>query len=204
MHFESAWEATLRYCGGTLNSKPWPLEHVSVSFYHSAILIKSCNNPTLVTPDEPVHSFVGSYVANSHLLPGLDSQDDWSWHLLCSNCCCHSSVNSDLKLPPWPSDLEVLFLQVEAQFSTRGVTAQKTHFDYIVSSLSPEITTDDRSERHSIETTYRRALKTAVGKLAEMADKVMEVATPTFGHSNHLTSNNFEMKLPISPLLWSL
>nr|XP_054752872.1 uncharacterized protein LOC129258662 [Lytechinus pictus] len=50
-----------------------------------------------------------------------------------------------IKLPPfWANDPEIWFVQVEAQFHTKGITAEITKFNYVVASLQQEVAMEVR------------------------------------------------------------
>ena len=51
-----------------------------------------------------------------------------------------------VNLPPfWPSDSQLRFTQVQAQFPIRGIMSQKTKFDYVIASLAPKFAADIRN-----------------------------------------------------------
>ena len=86
-----------------------------------------------------------------------------------------ASVNAiSLKLPPfWPADPDLWLAQVEAQFSTRGITVEKTMFDYIVSVLAPDTATTVRDLILSppADSPYAAALKKALIKSTVGSDQ---------------------------------
>ena len=47
-------------------------------------------------------------------------------------------------LPFWSADPQIWFTQIKAQFTTWGITSQKTKFNHIVASLAPEFATEVR------------------------------------------------------------
>ena len=47
-------------------------------------------------------------------------------------------------LPFCSSDPQVWFMQVEVQFTTRGINNQRTMFNYVIASLSLEVATEIR------------------------------------------------------------
>ena len=56
-----------------------------------------------------------------------------------------ASTTINIRLPPfWPADPAIWFAQVEATFATKKLTSQKSRFDFVVASLSPEVATEVR------------------------------------------------------------
>ena len=54
-----------------------------------------------------------------------------------------ASSTINIRLPPfWPADPAIWFAQVEATFATKKLTSQKSRFDFVVASLSPEVATE--------------------------------------------------------------
>lgn len=78
-----------------------------------------------------------------------------------------------IKLPPyWPNDPALWFTQVEAQFTTRGITADATKFAYVVGSLQPEVAQEVRDILLNPPTDdLYKTLKTAIVKRTSDSDQ---------------------------------
>ena len=57
-----------------------------------------------------------------------------------------ASSTINIRLPQfWPADPAIWFAQVEATYTTKKLTSQKSRFDFVVASLSPEVATEVRN-----------------------------------------------------------
>ncbi len=98
-----------------------------------------------------------------------------------------ASTSVNIKLPPfWPADPAVWFAQVEATFATKRLNAQKSRFDFVVASLSPEVATEVRdlvlrppeANPYDVlkETLIKRTAASEQRRLQQLANRVTEVA----------------------------
>ena len=103
----------------------WRDNIIKVVISKSSALALANQQPTLVTPTSS-HARRARGGSRTHRRSGSGS----SCNRLRETFC--------------PSDPEVWFAQVEAYFTTRRITAQRTRFDHIIASLSPEVATEVR------------------------------------------------------------